>query len=64
LKGTKKAIVEIILTSPYVTIQQIADQLGLNVRGIAKHIKNLQDERIIKRIGPDKGGHWEVVEER
>ena len=49
--------------SPYVTIPQLAEQLKLNVRGIAKHIKNLQNEGIIKRIGPDKGGHWEVVEE-
>ena len=55
---------EIILSSPYITILQIAEQLGLNARGIAKHIKNLQDEGIIKRIGPDKGGHWEVIEER
>ena len=63
LKSTKKDIVEIILNSPDITIPQIAEQLGLNARGIAKHIKNLQNEGIIKRIGPDKGGHWEVVEE-
>ena len=63
LKGTRKDIVEIMWDSPYITIPQIAEQLGLNARGIAKHIKNLQDEGIIKRIGPDKGGHWEVVEE-
>ena len=61
LKSTKKDIVEIILNSPDITIPQIAEQLGLNARGIAKHIKNLQNEGIIKRIGPDKGGHWEVV---
>ena len=63
LKGTRKDIVRIMSESPYVTIPQIAEQLKLNVRGIAKHIKNLQNEGIIKRIGPDKGGHWEVVEE-
>ena len=63
LKGTRKDIVRIMSESPYVTIPQIAEQLKLNVRGIAKHIKNLQNEGIIKRIGPDKGGHWEVVED-
>ena len=47
---------------PHITIQQIAELLGLNARGIAKHIKNLQDEGIIKRIEPDKGGHWEVID--
>ena len=54
--------VDILSTSVYITIPQIAEQLGLNARGIAKHIKNLQDEGIIKRIGPDKGGHWEIIE--
>ena len=63
LKGTRKDVVDIILNSPHITIPQIAEQLGLNARGIAKHIKNLQEEGIIKRIGPDKGGHWEVIEE-
>ena len=63
LKGTRKDIVRIMSESPYVTIPQIAEQLKLNVRGIAKHIKNLQNEGIIKRIGPDRGGHWEVIEE-
>ncbi len=62
LKGTRKDVVDIILNSPHITIPQIAEQLGLNARGIAKHIKNLQEEGIIKRIGPDKGGHWEVID--
>ena len=65
LKGTLKStgrIMWIMSESPYVTIPQIAEQLELNVRGIAKHVNNLQDEGIIKRVGPDKGGHGEVVE--
>jgi ATP-dependent DNA helicase RecG len=30
--------------------------------GIAKQIKKLQDEGKLRRVGPDKGGHWEVTE--
>lgn len=62
LKGTKSRIVEIITGNPNVTIPQVASQLGLNPRGIAKHFKELQDKGIIRRVGPDRGGHWEVVE--
>ena len=62
LKGTRLRIVEIILEKPTVTIPEIAVQLALNPRGIAKHISNLQNSNIIRRIGPDKGGYWEVVD--
>ena len=61
LKGTQKAIVDIIEENPHVTITQVAEQLKLNARGIAKHFKNLQVQGIIRRVGPDKGGHWEIV---
>ena len=62
LKGTQKTIVEIIISNPNVTIPEVAKQLGLNPRGIAKHFKVLQDKGVIRRVGPDKGGHWEVIE--
>ena len=61
LKGTQKTIVEIIISNPNVTIPEVARQLDLNPRGIAKHFKVLQDKGVIRRAGPDKGGHWEVI---
>ena len=61
LKGTQKTIVEIIISNPNVTIPEVARQLDLNPRGIAKHFKVLQDKGVIRRVGPDKGGHWEVI---
>lgn len=62
LKGTRKNVVEIISNNPNVTIPQIAKQLGMNPRGIDKHLKALREQGIIGRVGPDKGGHWEVIE--
>lgn len=56
-------ILDLIRENPYVTTQEMADSIGIIRRTIAKHIRSLQDKGIIKRIGPDKGGHWEVVEE-
>ena len=29
-------------------------------KGVEWNLKTLKDEGVIKRIGPDKGGHWEV----
>jgi len=31
-------------------------------RSILRHISVLKEKGIIKRIGPAKGGHWEVIE--
>ena len=61
LKGTKKKIVEIMANDSTVTIPQIAEQLKLHPRGIDKHIKQLQEQGFVRRIGGDKGGHWEIV---
>ena len=64
LKGTKKNIVEIMDNNPIVTIPQIAEQLKLHPQGISKHIKTLQEQGVVRRVGGDKGGHWEVIDNK
>lgn len=44
------------------TTQEMADSIGIIRRAVAKHIKKLQEQGVIRRVGPDKGGHWEIVE--
>jgi len=34
---------------------------GLSVGGVEKNILLLKSEGLIRRVGPDKGGHWEVM---
>ena len=47
---------------PYITTKQIADAVGLSIRGIEENIKKLKREGRIRRIGGDNGGHWKVIE--
>ena len=61
-KSTQK-IIELIKDNPQITTQEMAEAIGIIRRTVAKHIKSLQEKGIIKRVGPDKGGHWEVVED-
>lgn len=61
LKGTLKHIVELIEENPDITIDNVAELLQMNRRGIVKHFKNLKQKGIIRRVGPDKGGHWEII---
>ena len=63
LKGTKALIIEILTKQPIATQEFIATQTGKSIYTIKEHFKWLTDHHIIKRIGPDKGGHWEVISE-
>ena len=38
----------------------MATSLGINRSALSKHLKRLQTEGVIRRVGPDKGGYWEV----
>jgi predicted HTH transcriptional regulator len=58
-KSTQK-ILEIIRQNNFVTRAQIAKQIGLSDSGVKKQIRALQEQGILKRICPDKGGHWEI----
>ena len=55
-------IVAILADNPSATRQQLAKATGLTVRGVEWNLKGLKDSGRIRRVGPDKGGHWEVVE--
>ena len=61
LKSSQK-ILELISASPSITISEIADRLGMTKRGVDKNIKRLKEQGAIRRVGPDTGGHWEVIE--
>ena len=36
--------------------------VGINRSAIQRHLSNLKAAGRLRRIGPDKGGHWEVVD--
>ncbi len=44
-----------------VTIPELADLIGVTERSIERNIRKLQDDSRLRRVGPDKGGHWEVL---
>jgi ATP-dependent DNA helicase RecG len=49
-------------SNPGVTIAELSEQVGISDRAIEKQISKLNEQNLIRRIGPAKGGHWEVVE--
>ena len=59
---SSQKILELIAADTRISIQKMADYIGISRRAIAKTIAKLQAEGILRRVGPDKGGHWEIVE--
>ena len=55
-------IIEMMKENPEVTIPIMAETLRLTTRAVEKNVAKLQAKGIVKRVGPDKGGHWEVRE--
>ena len=59
---TRDVILDMIIQDAKVTSTQMAESLGINRSAVSKHLKKMQENGIIKRVGPDKGGHWEIIE--
>ena len=59
---TREKIIELVKEDKNITIQQLAQILGLSIKGIKWQMKKLKDEKIIKGVGSAKGGYWEIVE--
>ncbi|GIL21095.1 MAG: hypothetical protein BroJett041_22090 [Candidatus Jettenia caeni] len=45
-----------------ITIQEIAEILGMSLAGVEKSIRTLKQQGRLRRIGPDKGGYWEIID--
>lgn len=50
-----------LLANASITAEAIAKKSGVSSRTIQRAIMSLVKAGVIKRVGPDKGGHWEVV---
>ena len=58
---TREAIMKMITKDSKITSTQMAEILGINRSAVSKHLKKMQEDGIIKREGPDKGGKWVVL---
>ena len=59
---TEDKIIAIARKSPSVSIPQMAEILGISTRAVEKQIRQLKQSKRLRRIGPAKGGNWQVVE--
>lgn len=54
-------ILSIIENSPSISKKKIQEKSKLGKKAIDYNIRKLKEKGIIKRIGPAKGGYWEII---
>lgn len=63
LSFSLEQIVNLIIANPSISIAEIAAQTKKAKSGVKKQVKRLQEMDVIRRVGPNKGGHWEIIKE-
>ena len=64
-KGGQKTVErlwQLLKDHPNLSQAGLVAALGITRSTVQKHINNLKRAGRLRRIGPDKGGHWEVIE--
>jgi len=59
---TQQGILHLIKENKYLTYDEITKQLSLERTTVWRNIKKLQEKGLLRRVGPDKGGYWEVID--
>ena len=60
--ANQKKIIDAIKNNPFVTQEELANIVGIARKNIVTNMKKLQDNGLIKRVGADKNGHWQIEE--
>jgi predicted HTH transcriptional regulator len=58
---TPGKIVELLKGNPGLTIPELAEQVGKSERAVERAVKKLREAGQLRRVGPAKGGHWQVL---
>jgi len=59
---TSGKILDGIRENAEITIPELSARIGVTEGSIERNIKILQEAGRLRRIGPAKGGHWEVLD--
>ena len=61
LTDNQLKILESVSLDRTVTQQRLSELIGITSKNIRVNMKKLKDKGLLKRVGPDKGGHWQIT---
>ena len=63
LTDNQKMILDLIKNNPSISKKEMSGTIGIRPSSIDKNITTLKEKGYLKRVGPAKGGHWEIIRE-
>lgn len=57
---TAQRIIDLLRTNPRHSAKSLAEAIGISAKGVEKQLARLKASGQIRRIGPAKGGHWQI----
>lgn len=61
LTANQKSILGLVKENPNISQEAIAAELGLARETVNRNMKKLQERDVLKRLGADKNGRWEII---
>ena len=60
LSKNQVKILKLMRENKYISKKEISEKIGISTTAVDKNLDKLKQAGILERIGPAKGGHWEV----
>lgn len=61
LSQNQKIIINHIINNSSITADELSLLISINKRNIEKNLSQLQEKKIIERVGSRKSGHWKII---
>jgi len=54
-------IIELMRENKYITTKELSEHIKISTTAVDNNISKLKKKGLLRRIGPAKGGHWEII---
>ena len=61
LTSNRITILQLMAENPYITKIELAAAVGISTTSIMRNIEYMRN-KYLRRVGPDNGGFWEIIE--
>ncbi len=63
INESQRSILFLVQTNPSISKTELAEKIGINPSAVQKNLSTLKKKGFLRRVGPARGGHWEIIEE-
>lgn len=56
-------VLQLLYEDPAYTLVAMSKKLGISRKTLAARMKSLKDKGVIQRVGSDKKGHWNIMDD-